>query len=127
MSSSLSGGCPCGAVRFRTRGDPRDWVRCDCASCASLSRVRARGRGEPVWPNVGVEFSGGEIASSEHPCDASQRPMTLHFCAACGAPVSVSIEGPPSMRRMLASTFDDPSRLGGPSPRRGEDGRPEAR
>ncbi len=107
----MSGGCPCGAVRFRTRGDPRDWIRCDCASCRRLPR--ARGCGEPVWPNAGVEFAGGEIASLAHSCADDPRPMTLHFCGACGTPVSVSIHGPPSMRRMLAATFDEPARLAG--------------
>jgi hypothetical protein len=116
MGRSLSGGCPCGAVRFRTRGEPRDWVRCECGPCRGLSR--ALGRGEPVWPNAGVEFAGGEIASAEHACAADPRPMTLHFCAACGAPLSVSIDRAPATRCMLAATFDEPSMLHGAAPAR---------
>ena len=114
MGTSLSGGCPCGAVRFRTRGDPCDWIRCGCEPCRGLPR--SRGRGEPVWPNAGVEFAGGDIASAEHPCAGDPRPMTLHFCVACGAPVSVSIDEARSMRRLFAASFDEPSLLRGAAP-----------
>jgi hypothetical protein len=42
--------------------------------------------------------------------------MTLHFCVACGAPVSVSIDAARSMRRLFAATFDEPWQLRGAAP-----------
>ena len=90
MATLREGGCPCGAVRFRTRGDPQDWIRCDCGFCRGLTRTR--GPGEPVWPNASVEFAGGTIGSVDHRSDEHPRPLTVHFCTACGAAVSLSLD-----------------------------------
>ncbi len=109
MATLREGGCPCGAVRFRTRGDPQDWIRCDCGFCRGLTRTR--GPGEPVWPNASVEFAGGTIGSVDHRSDEHPRPLIVHFCTACGAAVSLSLEGRRAVRCMLAATFDEPTRL----------------
>ncbi|MFM1987369.1 MAG: hypothetical protein RJA99_326 [Pseudomonadota bacterium] len=121
MTSRLEGGCPCGAVRFRTRGDPQDWVRCDCGFCRGLARVR--GPGDPVWPDACVEFGGGKIGSVGHTSEAHPRPMTVHFCIACGTAVSLSLDGRRTERALLLSTFDEPARVSEAMPERREDGR----
>ena len=125
MATHLDGGCPCGAVRFRARGEPQDWVRCDCDFCVRLTRRRSRG--DPVWPNAQVKFAGGAIGSTDHRSDEHPRPLTVHFCIACGTAVSLSFDGRRSLRCLLSENFDEPSRLRGvPAPRAG-DGRSEAR
>ena len=109
MATRLEGGCPCGAVRFRTRGDPKDWIRCDCGFCRGLTRVR--GAGEPVWPDTCVEFDGGTIGSVDHLSPDHPRPITVHFCTVCGAAVSLSLDGRRTERCLLMATFDDPAPL----------------
>jgi hypothetical protein len=121
MATLREGGCACGAVRFRTRGDPQDWLRCDCGFCRGLTRVR--GPGEPVWPDACVEFAGGTIGSVDHCSPDHPRPLTVHFCIACGAPVSLSLQGRRAERCMLTATFDDPRPLQAAMPARRDDGR----
>jgi hypothetical protein len=76
-----------------------------------------------VWPNANVEFAGGTIGSVDHRSDDHPQPLTVHFCTACGAAVSVSLEGRRSVRRMLAATFDDPRPLQAAMPAKGGDSR----
>lgn len=124
MANRLEGGCPCGAVRFRTRGDPQAWIRCRCDYCRALTRVTEPA--EPVWPDACVEFTGGTIGSVDHRSDDHPRPVTVHFCIACGAAVSLSLDGRRTERCLLMATFDEPGLLRAAMRDRGGDGRPPA-
>jgi hypothetical protein len=50
----------------------------------------------------------------------------VHFCTACGAAVSLSIEGRRAVRCMLAATFDEPTRLHEAGHARRDEDRPGA-
>jgi hypothetical protein len=71
-SRTRAGGCLCGAVRYRVRGEPVHVRRCHCASCrkesGSAFTVYAQ------WPAEVFELSG-ELAGYDGRC----------FCPRCGA------------------------------------------
>jgi hypothetical protein len=96
-----SGGCQCGAVRFRVRGELRDASICHCRMCqkafgsyfAALVSVRTA---EFVW----TRGAPGYFASSNL--------VRRGFCSACGTPLSY--EAPDGVA-IAAGAFDQPERL----------------
>ena len=67
-----TGGCLCGAVRYRLRGEPVQVGRCHCADCRKESGSAFSVYGN--WPIEAFEVSG-EIASYDG----------RGFCPRCGA------------------------------------------
>ncbi len=96
-----SGGCQCGAIRFRVEGKLGDASICHCRMCqkafgnffAPLTSVRgadfAWTRGKPKW-----------FQSSNH--------VKRGFCTNCGTPLTY--EGPDGMALAIAA-FDHPEEL----------------
>jgi hypothetical protein len=96
---SFSGGCQCGAVRFRVIGEPGESSVCHCRMCQkasashALALVSVRGcevewtRGAPAW-----------FASSS----AARRG----FCRACGTPLAYDA---PDGLALSVVAFDDPA------------------
>jgi hypothetical protein len=68
-----TGGCLCGDVRYRVRGEPAHVGRCHCTDCrkesGSAFSVYAQ------WPVEAFELSSGEIASYDG----------RGFCRRCGS------------------------------------------
>ncbi len=98
-----SGGCQCGAVRYRIEGDIRYPHLCHCRMCqkasgnyfmplgASSSREAfALKRGEPSW-----------FQSSQH--------VRRGFCGRCGTPLFYDSPGMDFINVMLGS-LDDPQK-----------------
>ena len=93
-----TGGCQCGAVRFRVEGEMRDSSVCYCRMCQkasaayALALVNTRGadltwtRGEPSW------FQSSNVARRG-------------FCAACGTPLAYDA---PDGLALAVIAFDDP-------------------
>jgi hypothetical protein len=79
---SRTGGCLCGAVRFRA-GLPALWVaHCHCSMCR-----RAQGAGFVTWVGIAegrlVLDSGAEALARYR----SSPPATRSFCSRCGSPL----------------------------------------
>ncbi|MEC9344008.1 MAG: GFA family protein [Pseudomonadota bacterium] len=101
MSVSLSGGCQCGAVRFRVEGTPGDSSICYCRMCQkasaafALALVNTSGakltwtRGKPAW-------------------FASSNKARRGFCAECGTPLAYDA---PDGLALSTLAFDDPDVL----------------
>jgi hypothetical protein len=68
-----TGGCLCGEVRYRVRGEPVHVGRCHCADCrkesGSAFSVYAQ------WPVEAFELTAGEVTAYEG----------RGFCARCGS------------------------------------------
>jgi hypothetical protein len=99
--AAREGGCLCGAVRFRARGEPSRTVVCHCQ--------RATGSALGLWPtyaqdNVRLE---GELSFHEHRSDESGRWIRLNFCPRCGTTVTSAFEMGPGEVAILGGTFDD--------------------
>ena len=89
-----TGGCLCGSVRYRVRGDPVHVGRCHCHDCrresGSAFTVYAQ------WPVEDFELSG-EIVNYEG----------RGFCPTCGSRVLNPIEEPDRLVEVRIGTLDD--------------------
>lgn len=80
MSAFLSGGCQCGAVRYRIRGVPANPHLCHCRMCQKAS-------GTYVLPLGFVAREDFALTRGEPAWFRSSGMVRRGFCAACGTPL----------------------------------------
>jgi hypothetical protein len=100
-----TGGCLCGAVRFKVSGVPVRMAQCHCQDCQ-----RASGTGHmsnAIFSKEDVEVTG-ETASYDSTAD-SGNVLTRHFCPTCGGRLFLYSTARPGMIVMAAGAFDDAS------------------
>ena len=99
-----TGGCLCGAVRYRYTVAPSSVGLCQCQRCqrqsgsAFLIGV--------VFPHEAVTFVGNYATYEAGPPGARLR---RHFCAACGSALSITLDRFPGIRSIMGGTLDDKS------------------
>ena len=98
----LTGGCLCGAVRFRVTVKPLLASYCHCTMCQKES-------GGPfavfaTVPFEGFSFTKGEPAAYE----ASPGNLRL-FCGACGSSVGARVAEDPKLIAINLGCLDDPN------------------
>ena len=96
-----SGGCLCGAVRYRVTGAPQSTSLCHCFSCR-------RSTGAPslawaVFAEDDVEIVAGELAIHE-----SSPGVERGFCARCGTSLSYRRANRPGLFDVTTASLDDP-------------------
>ncbi len=96
-----SGGCQCGAVRFRVRGRLSDASICHCRMCQKAFGAYYA----PLVSVRGTEFSW---TRGEPKRFASSSLVSRGFCAECGTPLTY--EAPDGIA-IAAGAFDTPERL----------------
>jgi hypothetical protein len=102
-----TGGCLCGAVRYRFEGEPLRVGLCQCERCqrqsgsAFLIGV--------IFPQQAVTIEG-RLATYEATVDGEQR-LWRHFCPICGSAVSITLERFPTLRSLMGGTLDDKRHL----------------
>ncbi|KAF1708540.1 aldehyde-activating protein [Pseudoxanthomonas kalamensis DSM 18571] len=96
-----SGGCQCGAVRFRVVGELDDASICHCRMCQKAFG----GYFAPLVSVRGAEFAW---TRGEPRRFASSNLVNRGFCADCGTPLTY--EAPDGLA-IAAGAFDDPSAL----------------
>ena len=108
MHEDLTGGCLCGAVRYRCRGAPESMGLCQCERCqrqsgsAFLIAV--------VYARNDVKLEGEPLrVYSARGSDGSE--LHRHFCDTCGSAVMITLDRYPEIRSMMGGTVDDKSRL----------------
>ena len=82
MSNDATGGCQCGAIRFRLTAAPQRVYCCHCSECRRQSSS-AFGISVIVPPD-GVELQRGEPKTWSRPTD-SGGALDCAFCADCGS------------------------------------------
>ena len=105
---SLSGGCQCGAVRFRAARATRASI-CHCRMCQKAS-------GGFFGPFV--EVDGLTWTRGSRKLFQSSNLVRRGFCEACGTPLTFEAEG--GTPSLSIGAFDDPSNLA-PTLQMGED------
>jgi hypothetical protein len=78
---SWSGGCQCGAVRFRVEGELGRASLCHCRMCQ-------KALGGPFGPFVSVPIDQITWTRGERARFASSNKVFRGFCAACGTPLT---------------------------------------
>jgi hypothetical protein len=106
MSEIHEGGCVCGAVRFRTRGEP---VRVSMCSCSWCKKRTGSAFGISVYfDQDNVEFPETNLQSYRLISDAG-RWIESEFCMSCGTVVTWTLEFLPGKRGMAGGSFDHPT------------------
>lgn len=101
MDSGLTGGCACGAARWRATAAPLWAAHCHCESCR-------RATSSPFTSFFGVadeavEWMGAPV------CRESSPGVHRAHCSACGAPVSYRADRWPGETHLYAAGLDDPA------------------
>ncbi|MEM7431922.1 MAG: GFA family protein [Pseudomonadota bacterium] len=104
--SELTGGCLCGAIRFKTLSAPTRTINCHCESCRK--HTGAPMATLPVYPANQVLFSGDDRTIYE-----SSDNVGRAFCATCGTSMTfeANLDGYGPICAIHISTFDDPDAL----------------
>jgi hypothetical protein len=97
-----SGGCACGAVRYRLRITPFDAGYCHCGICRRTS-------GAPVMAFASVPFAAFEIIAGTPRRRRSSTFGERWFCADCGSPLAMRVDHQPETIDFTIASLDDPS------------------
>ena len=96
-----TGGCLCGAIRYRVTGPPSGTSLCHCDSCR-----RATGGPSLAWaifPEDRVELIRGSLAIYE-----SSPGVERGFCARCGTSLTYARANRPGLFDVTTASLDDP-------------------
>jgi hypothetical protein len=104
MSDGLTGGCQCGAVRFRVDGPPGSSTICHCRMCQKAFSA-------PFGASVSVLVGQVTWTRGERKRFLSSDKVARTFCGDCGS--QLTFEGANGSRNVALSTcaFDDPGAL----------------
>jgi hypothetical protein len=97
MTNLLTGGCQCGAVRFRAEGLGRGSI-CHCRMCQKAFGAFYA----PLVTGIGVVWTRGEPKRFR-----SSNKVTRGFCGNCGTPLTYEYDGGVEL---AIGTFDEPAR-----------------
>ena len=100
--ADITGGCLCGAVRYRVPAKPLWASHCHCASCR-----RSVGGAFVTWAG----FRRGTVTwTGAPPRLFPSSPETVRgFCSTCGASLSYESGRWPDETHLTVATFDDPT------------------
>ncbi len=102
--TELTGGCLCGAVRYRITAEPVVVTHCHCTFCR-------RAAGAPFITSITVA-SDGFAWTEEPPAKYRSSAEALRgFCGACGTTLSYRGVGHPEEIDIAAASLDDPERV----------------
>ncbi|MBQ0727365.1 MAG: GFA family protein [Thalassolituus sp.] len=84
MTTSFTGGCLCGLVRYQINGNPIRFYHCHCSRCRKVS-------GTGNASNLMVELENYQWTKGEHLIKFFKVPeaerFTNYFCSECGSPL----------------------------------------
>lgn len=101
MTPGRTGGCLCGAVRYRLASTPFDAGYCHCRICQLAS-------GSPVMAFATVPRRDFVVLHGEPASRQSSAFGERWFCNACGTPLAMLVEHQPDTLDFTISTLDEP-------------------
>lgn len=107
MSSAVSGGCQCGAVRYESPVGPGFSLHCYCRQC---QRITGAGHASQFGLPAKDVAMTGEVRIYKLRAD-SGNTVDSAFCGMCGSPVFKRTSGHPELIFFHAATLDDPARF----------------
>ncbi|MSR13830.1 MAG: GFA family protein [Gammaproteobacteria bacterium] len=108
MTPKFSGGCLCGAIRYRCEGVPLSIGLCQCERCQRQSGSAFLIA--TVFAREAVHFDAGEL-NIYSVTDANGSTLNRHFCGTCGSAIMITLDRYPEIRSMMGGTLDDKSVL----------------
>jgi hypothetical protein len=106
MTTIVTGGCLCGAVRYEFHGEVGTAGYCHCKDCRRTS-------GSAFGVSVRVPASGFRIVAGQPKgftkLGDSGRSVTRYFCPDCGSPLYTVPPLHPDLIFIKAGSLDDPS------------------
>ena len=96
-----TGGCLCGAIRYRVTGRPEATSLCHCFSCR-------RSTGGPSLAWVIFAESNVEITRGALAIHSSSPGVERGFCARCGTSLTYRRENRPGLFDVTTASLDDP-------------------
>lgn len=104
--AEFTGGCLCGAVRYKVSGEPVRIVNCHCDDCRKVT-------GAAFATNVffkedEITIVQGTPKVFQHTADSGST-MTKEFCGNCGSQLFGSGSRGVGMKSVKAGSMDDPS------------------
>jgi hypothetical protein len=107
--AKITGSCLCGAVRYRSDGEPAMTAVCHCENCqrqsgSALSIIVGVPAGSIVFQDE------SSLATYTDRAD-SGRSVNRRFCKNCGSPIVSLVEMMPNLHFIKAGTLDDKSWL----------------
>ena len=108
MTTSLTGGCLCGAVRYEYAGAPLGLLYCHCKDCQRCT-------GGPfaavaLIMRDALSITKGETRSFTTTGEEGGR-VFREFCPTCGSPLFSGLEASRKMMGLKAGSLDDSSSL----------------
>lgn len=103
----FTGGCRCGAVRYRATAAPVQPRVCWCRDCQYFGA--GSGTVNVVFPKSSLTLSG--TVSSYTSTAASGNIMHRRFCPVCGTPLLSEAEARPHLVIVRAGSLDDFNRV----------------
>lgn len=103
--TKVSGGCMCGAVRYKAASEPLLTAFCHCRNCQKSG-------GGGYSANVAVPAASlnveGELSRYTW-SGGSGGSLTKAFCAQCGSPIAIEAQALAGLALVQAGSLDDPS------------------
>ncbi len=99
----LTGGCQCGAIRYRADLDPASAHLCHCRMCQKAA-------GNYFMPLASTPRSAFEITRGSLSWFASSAIVQRGFCNACGTPLTFEMNGADGIAVTLGS-LDNPAAM----------------
>jgi len=99
-----TGGCLCGAVRYRLASEPFDAGWCHCRTCQLNS-------GAPAMAFASVAVDDWQIEQGEPRRVRSSSFGHRLSCGTCGTPLAMRVDHQPATVDFSIATLDDPGRI----------------
>lgn len=108
MTRPYTGGCACGAIRYRTAHEPVFQNHCQCRDCQ-----RRSGTGHGSWLTfaASAEMSITGTATHWDLAGDSGQVKRHAFCPVCGTSVFLRFVAMPDLIAVPASSLDEPERF----------------
>jgi hypothetical protein len=103
----LTGGCLCGAIRYRATGTPEFQGLCHCRDCQKLSG--GGHTGFICFPKEAVAIEGEVLVHQGR--GGSGRPADRIYCPSCYSPLFGTSELMPGKINIYAGSLDDPGQF----------------
>lgn len=104
MAEPITGGCLCGAIRYRLDAEPGMTAICHCTHCAR--------QGGSLFsmicgvPKDQFHVTQGELTTYQDTGDSGNQ-VERKFCNRCGSPIISDVHAMPGMVFVKAGTLDD--------------------